>query len=410
MQLFEKLIDHHEAVRLVLENARRLPAEGVSLVEARRLALAEDVRAKFDSPPFDNSAVDGYAVRSADAQAGRIFRVVDEAPAGRPASKSVGEGEAVKIFTGGVIPEGADAVVMVENTSGWGEEFELKKAASPGQNVRRSGEDVREGAVILKQGTEIGSSEIALAATQGYGELPVHRRPKVVVLSTGTELVEPGARDLSPGEIYDSNSFAVIAQAHEIGAEARRISAASDEAGVISDAVREALQSADVVVTSGGVSVGEKDLVKGAMLELGVEQVFWGVKFKPGKPLFFGVRDDIRFFGLPGNPVSAMVCFELFVRPTLMKMMGREDNRRPHIEVYFEEDVKNNFGRMHAMRVSLTRTDKGWLARSVGAQGSGLVSSLTKADALALIGPESEGVHAGEPVEAIVLRDEKLFS
>ena len=410
MQLFEKLIDHHEAVRLVLENARRLPAEGVSLVEARRLALAEDVRAKFDSPPFDNSAVDGYAVRSVDAQAGRIFRVVDEAPAGRPASKSVGEGEAVKIFTGGVIPEGADAVVMVENTTGWGEEFELKKAASLGQNVRRSGEDVREGDVILKQGTEIGPPEIALAATQGYGELPVHRRPKVVVLSTGTELVEPGTRDLSPGEIYDSNSFAVIAQAHEIGAEARRISAASDEAGVISDAVREALQSADVVVTSGGVSVGEKDLVKGAMLELGVEQVFWGVKFKPGKPLFFGVRDDVRFFGLPGNPVSAMVCFELFVRPTLMKMMGREDNRRPHIEVYFEEDVKNNFGRMHAMRVSLTRTDKGWLARSVGAQGSGLVSSLTKADALALIGPESEGVHAGEPVEAIVLRDEKLFS
>jgi molybdopterin molybdotransferase len=200
----------------------------------------------------------------------------------------------------------------------------------------------------------------------------------------------------------------VISQAREIGAEARRISAASDEADVIRDAVKEALKTADVVVTSGGVSVGEKDLVKGTVLELGVEQVFWGVKFKPGKPLFFGVRDDVRFFGLPGNPVSAMVCFELFVRPALMRMMGREDKRRLHIEVYFEEDVKNRFGRMHAMRVSLERTAKGWLARSVGAQGSGLVSSLTKADALALIGPESEGARAGEPVEAIVLRDEKL--
>ncbi len=408
MQLFEKLIDHHEAVRLVLENTSRLPVESTPLVEAQGLALAEDLGARFDSPPFDNSAVDGYALRSADAEAGRTFIVVDEAPAGRPAAKSVGEGEAIKIFTGGVIPEGADAVVMVENTSGWGEEFELKKAASPGQNVRRSGEDVREGEVILRRGKEIGPPEIALAATQGYGSLPVFRRPGVVVLSTGTELVEPGARDLEPGEIYDSNSFAVIAQAREAGAEARRLYAASDDAEVLRDAVKEALESADVVVTSGGVSVGEKDLVKATMLELGVQQVFWGVKFKPGKPLFFGVRGGVRFFGLPGNPVSAMVCFELFVRPALMKMMGREDKKRQRIQVYFERDVKNQFGRMHAMRVSLERTERGWLARSAGAQGSGLVSSLTRADALALVGPDSEGVRAGEPVEAIVLREELL--
>ena len=409
MQLFEKLIEYPEAVRLVRENARRLPADDVQLLEARGLALAQDVKARFDSPPFDNSAVDGYAVRSADAEAGSSFRVVDEAPAGRPASKSVRAGEAIKIFTGGVIPEGADAVVMVENTTGWGEEFELKKAASPGQNVRQSGEDVRGGDVILSVGTEVGPPEIALAATQGYGALPVYRRPKVVVLSTGTELVEPGTRDLWPGEIYDSNSFALIAQARELGAGARRVSAASDEADLIRDAVREALTTADVVVTSGGVSVGEKDLVKGTMLELGVQQVFWGVKFKPGKPLFFGVHGDVRLFGLPGNPVSAMVCFELFVRPALMTMMGREDKIRPHIEVYFQEDIKNNFGRMHAMRVSLERTEKGWLARSVGAQGSGLVSSLTKADALALIGPDSQGARAGEPVQAIVLREEVIL-
>jgi molybdenum cofactor synthesis domain-containing protein len=405
MQLFEKLIDHPEAVRLVLENTHRLAAEDVPLVEARGLALAQDLKARFDSPPFDNSAVDGYALRSADAEAGRVFRVVDEAPAGRPAAKSVGEGEAIKIFTGGVIPEGADAVVMVENTSGWGEECELKKAASPGQNVRGSGEDVREGEVILRAGTEVGPPEIALAATQGYGALPVHSRPEVVVLSTGTELVEPGERELEPGEIYDSNSFAVMAQAHEIGARARRITAASDDDAVLRRAVEEALETADVVVTSGGVSVGEKDLVKGTMLKLGVEQIFWGVKFKPGKPLFFGARGDVSVFGLPGNPVSAMVCFELFVRPALVKMMGRQERGRPRIQVYFEKDVRNNFGRMHAMRVSLEKTERGWLARSVGAQGSGLVSSLTKADALALIGPESEGVKSGEFVEAIVLRE-----
>src|SRR5215212_4211951 len=213
MQLFEKLIDHPEAVRLVLENTHRPPAEYVPLAQASGLALTQDLQANFDSPPFDNSAVDGYAVRSADAaEAGRNFRVVDEAPAGRPATKSVGEGEAIKIFTGGVIPDGADAVVMVENTSGWGEEFELKKAAEPGQNLRESGADVREGELILRAGAEVGAPEIALAATQGYGKLPVLRRPKVVVLSTGTELVEPGSRELSPGEIFDSNSFALLAQ------------------------------------------------------------------------------------------------------------------------------------------------------------------------------------------------------
>jgi molybdopterin molybdotransferase len=409
MRLFEKLISHREAVRLVLENAPRLPVVRTPLEEARGLTLAEDLWARFDSPPFDNSAVDGYALRSRDAVASRTFRVVDEAPAGRPAREKVGEGEAIKIFTGGVIPEGADMVVMVEDTSGWGKEFELKKAVLPGNNVRRRGEDVRRGEVILRAGTEVGAPEIALAATQGYGRLPVNRRPKITIISTGTELVEPGTRDLSPGEIFDSNSFALLAQALDAGADARRLYAASDDAEVLRGAMEEALSSADVVVTSGGVSVGERDLVKDALLNLDVEQVFWGIKLKPGKPVFFGTREDACFFGLPGNPVSAMVCFELFVRPALMRMMGREDKRRPRIEVYFDEDVKNKFDRMHAMRVRLSRTEKGWRAESVGAQGSGLVSSLTKADALALIGPESEGVRAGEPVEAIVLREEVLF-
>ena len=410
MQLFKKLIDHFEAVSLVLENTPRLPVACVPLVEARELALSEDIRARFDSPPFDNSAVDGYAIRSADAEAGRIFKVVDEAPAGRPAQKEVGEGEAIKIFTGGVVPRGADAVVMVENTSGWGEEFELKKAAKADQNLRGAGEDVREGDLILRAGTEVGAPEIALAATQGYGELSVYRKPEVVILSTGSELVEPGTRALSPGEIFDSNSFALLAQALEAGADASRMVAASDDADALRAAMEEALTSADVVVTSGGVSVGQRDLVKSTLLELGVEQVFWGVKLKPGKPVFFGTRGDARFFGLPGNPVSAMVCFELFVRPALMEMMGREDKHRPRIGVYFDEDVENRFGRMHAMRVNLTGTEKGWRAESVGAQGSGLVSSLTKADALALIGPESEGVRAGELVEAIVLREEVVLT
>jgi molybdenum cofactor synthesis domain-containing protein len=408
VQLFEKLIDYPEAERLVFESTPRLPVEETPLGEALGLALAQDLAATTDSPPFDNSAVDGYALRSAEAEAGRVFSVIDEAPAGRPAKRRVGEGEAIKIFTGGVIPAGADAVVMVENTSGWGQEFELKKPPSAGDNIRAAGEDTRKGDVILPAATEVGAPEIALAATQGYGSLPVYRRPRVAILSTGTELVEPGTRDLDPGEIFDSNSYAIVAAAREAGAEARRLYAASDDADTLRAAIEEALETADVVVTSGGVSVGEKDLVKSAMLDLGVEQVFWGVKFKPGKPLFYGTRGEIRLFGLPGNPVSAVVCFDLFVRPALMGMMGRRDRSRPRVPVYFERDIVNKFGRLHAMRVSLKRTEKGWLAESVGAQGSGLVSSLTKADALALVGPASEGIPAGEPVEAIVLRQEKL--
>jgi molybdenum cofactor synthesis domain-containing protein len=408
VQLFEELIEYPEAERLVLESTPRLPVEEVPLDGALGLALARGLTATTDSPPFDNSAVDGYAVRSGDAEVGRVFRVVDEAPAGRPARKSVGEGEAIKIFTGGVIPEGADAVVMVENTSGWGETFELKKVPAPGSNLRAAGEDTHRGDIILPEGTEIGSPEIAIAATQGYGALPVYRRPKVVVLSTGTELVEPGTRDLEPGEIFDSNSYALVAAAREAGAEARRLYAASDEADTLRSAIEEALETADVVVTSGGVSVGEKDLVKSTMLDLGVEQVFWGVKFKPGKPLFYGTRGETRLFGLPGNPVSAVVCFDLFVRPALMRMTGRTDKNRPRITVYFERQIVNKFGRLHAMRVSLRRTEKGWLAESVGAQGSGLVSSLAKADALALIGPASDGIPPGELIEAIVLRQDKL--
>ena len=408
MQLFEELIEYPKAERLVLESTPRLPVEEVPLDGALGLALARDLAATTDSPPFDNSAVDGYAIRSRDAEVGRVFRVVDEAPAGRPARKSVGEGEAIKIFTGGVIPDGADAVVMVENSSGWGETFELKKVPAPGGNLRAAGEDTRRGDIILPAGTEVGSPEIALAATQGYGALPVYRRPKVVVLSTGTELVEPGTRDLAPGEIFDSNSYALVAAAREAGAEARRLYAASDEADTLRSAIEEALQTADVVVTSGGVSVGEKDLVKSTMLDLGVEQVFWGVKFKPGKPLFYGTRGETRLFGLPGNPVSAVVCFDLFVRPALMRMTVRTDKNRPRITVYFERQIVNKFGRLHAMRVSLKRTESGWLAESVGAQGSGLVSSLTRADALALIGPASDGIPPGEPIEAIVLRPEVL--
>ena len=408
MQLFEELIEYPEAERLVLESTPRLPVEEVPLDGALGLALARDLEATTDSPPFDNSAVDGYAVRSGDAEVGRVFGVVDEAPAGRPARKGVGEGEAIKIFTGGVIPDGADAVVMVENTSGWGETFELKKVPAPGSNLRAAGEDTRRGDIILPEGTEVGSPEIALAATQGYGALPVYRRPRVVVLSTGTELVEPGTRDLAPGEIFDSNSYAIVAAAREAGAEARRLYAASDDADTLHSAIGEALETADVVVTSGGVSVGEKDLVKSTMLDLGVEQVFWGVKFKPGKPLFYGTRGETRLFGLPGNPGSAVVCFDLFVRPALMRMTGRTDKSRPRITVYFERQIVNKFGRLHAMRVSLKRTEKGWLAESVGAQGSGLVSSLTKADALALIGPAADGILPGEPIEAIVLRQEKL--
>ena len=403
MQLFEKLIEYPEAERLVMESTPRLPVQETPLGEALGLALARDLTATTDSPPFDNSAVDGYAVRSLDAEVGRVFDVVDEAPAGRPAKKSVGEGEAIKIFTGGVIPDGVDAVVMVENTSGWGEKFDLKKIPAPGNNIRAAGEDTRRGDVILTAGTEVGAPEIALAATQGYGALPVYRRPKVVVLSTGTELVEPGTRDLAPGEIFDSNSYAIVAAAREAGAEARRLYAASDDADTLRVAIDEALETADVVVTSGGVSVGEKDLVKSTMLDLGVDQIFWGVKFKPGKPLFYGTRGETRLFGLPGNPVSAQVTFDVFVRAALLRMQGARVVLRPQVEVELLEPMTNRSGRKSHLPARVRAQDGRLVAARVPTAGSADVVAHAAANALVVMDAARLQAAAGEKAPALLL-------
>ena len=241
VQLFEKLIEYPEAERLVMESTPRLPVQETPLGEALGLALARDLAATTDSPPFDNSAVDGYAVRSLDAEVGRVFDVVDEAPAGRPAKKSVGEGEAIKIFTGGVIPDGVRRRGDGREHLGLGREFDSRSPGPRQQHPRRRRGHAPRGRDPAA-GTEIGAPEIALAATQGYGALPVYRRPKVVVLSTGTELVEPGTRDLAPGEIFDSNSYAIVAAAREAGAEARRLYAASDDADTLRVAIDEALR------------------------------------------------------------------------------------------------------------------------------------------------------------------------
>ena len=315
-----ELLSVDEALALVLERARPLEAERVPVAAAAGRVLAQQVRAAVDLPPFRSSAMDGYAVRSADAP-GRL-RVVDRAAAGRPAQHALGPGEAIGIATGGVVPDGADAVVPIERVVESDNSIEIGAVAS-GDHIRPVGGDVRRGDVMLDAGAVLGPGQLGAIAAAGVAEPSCARRPRAVVLSTGTELRRPG-EPLGPGEIYESNAPMLAAALATAGAEVELLTPVADDA----DAHREALErglGADVFVSSGGVSVGPHDLVRATAAGLGVEEVFWRVAMKPGKPVAFGVRGPTLVFGLPGNPVSALVGFELFVRPAVRALQGAVD-------------------------------------------------------------------------------------
>jgi len=305
----------------VLGHAGRLPAESVPIAEAGGRVSAEDVRARVDLPPFASSAMDGFAVRAADLPGS--LRIAGESAAGRPFGGQLGPGSAVAISTGAVVPEDADAVVPIENVSVTDNAVTISKSVEPGAHVRPRGGDVTSGEVVVPAGVRLTPARLAAAAASGVAELSCARRPRVAVLATGSELVGPGG-SLRPGQIYETNSVMLSTAAAGVGAEVvLQPSVADDE-----EALRETLErglAADVLVTSGGVSVGEHDLVRAVELELGVEEVFWRVAMKPGKPVSFGVRGETLVFGLPGNPVSALVGCELFVKPALRALQGLAD-------------------------------------------------------------------------------------
>jgi len=394
------LVDAAQAAALVLEHTPVLGVETVALADVKGRVLAEDLVASSELPPHPASAVDGYAIRAADA--GRTLRVVGESAAGRPLSARVDAGTAARILTGGVVPDGADTVVMVEDTRVDGDSVTVPAGLSAGTNLHRPGADLRAGELVISAGTQLGSAEIGLAAALGVPRLRVHRRPRVALLSTGDELVEVGETP-GPGQIPDSNRWALLAALREAGAEVRLLGIAPDTAEDLRSLVTTALREAEALVTSGGVSVGTHDLVKPLLESLGTVHV-GRVKLKPGKPFTFATLPAGRLaFGLPGFPVSSLVTFEVFVRPALRKMQGFAQLQRPSLPVRLGFHAKAVGDRTEYHRVTLRREGAELVATSTGSQSSSRLMSLAGAHALVRVPPGDAGIAEGSVVEALIL-------
>jgi molybdopterin molybdotransferase len=388
-----------EAARAeVASRCAPLTAEPVAIEDARGRVLAADLLAIADVPGFDNSAMDGFAVRS-DASSGAL-RIVDESRAGRPASRALADGEAIRISTGAALPAGADAIAPVERVHEADGHVTLTTPVAPGQHVRRAGEDLCAGTVALTAGTVLGPGALSVAVGAGAGTLSCARRPRVAILSTGDELRPPGS-PLGPGEIHNSNAVMLAALAAQEGAEIVTATAVGDTREATKTALSTALGEADVVVLSGGVSVGPHDHVKPALEALGVTERFWRVDLQPGKPTWFGTRDAQPVFGLPGNPVSSFVTFALFARPALRALQGANP-LPPREQATLTEDVLRR-GRTQAVRVRLNASDGTLRATPTGAQGSHVTASLAAADALAFVATGDGLAEAGAqvPVERL---------
>lgn len=387
-------ISVERAREIVLSAVVPLESEPVPLDAAAGRVLSREVRAEGDVPAFDNSAMDGFAALAGPP--GRRLEVIDESRAGAPAQRSVSDGVAIRISTGAALPAGADGVAQIERVRDDGATVALLDELRAGQNVRRAGEDMHAGDVVLAPGTRLGPAQLAAAAAAGSGELICGRRPRVALVATGDELVDPG-EPLGPGEIYDSNAIALAALAAEVGATVTSRQRAPDDARATRDALECALSGADVVVATGGVSVGAHDHVKTALSELGVEELFWRVALRPGRPTWFGRRGDTLVFGLPGNPVSAIVTFILFARPALAALQGA-DPAPVRDTALLTAALPRNPDRSEAVRVSLAHADGALRATPTGPQGSHVVTSLLDADALAIVPAGAGEIDAGTPV------------
>jgi molybdopterin molybdotransferase len=395
-------VDEHLAD--VLSVVRPLAALEVGLLDAHGCVLAEDVVAPQPLPGFDNSAMDGYAVRAADlVDVPAVLPVVGDVPAGPASQLRVQPGLCVRIMTGALMPDGADAVVPVEWTDGGLAQVRISRRPEVGAHVRRAGEDVTAGELVLRAGSHLGSAQIGLAAAVGRSRLLVRPRPRVVVLSTGTELVEPGAA-LEPGQLYDSNSLALTTACIEAGAIAYRVGIVPDEGKKLLDTLEDQLVRADLLVTSGGVSVGAHDVVKEVLSRLGTVG-FHKVAMQPGMPQGFGTigPDSTPVFGLPGNPVSALVSFEVFVRPALRRMLGVPHVSRPVISAITASELRSPRGKRSFLRVWLEVKDGAYVVSSVSGPGSHLVAGLARANALAVVPEDVEHVPVGSPVQVAML-------
>jgi molybdopterin molybdotransferase len=378
------LISVEEARSRVLAAVRPLPAEDVVATDALGRVLAADVASGLELPPFDSSAMDGFALVAGPAAE---LPVVGESRAGTPFDRALQPGQAIRISTGAVVPEGADAVVPIERVEDLGERVRVPETRA-GANVRRAGDDVHAGQVVVPAGSHVGPAELGMLAAMGIESVACARRPLVAIVATGDEL-RPAGEPLGPGQIHDSNAVALGALATLAGAQPAGRENAGDDRAVTTEVLRRALDSADVVCVSGGVSVGPHDHVRPALEELGVEQHLWGVRLKPGKPFWFGSRDDTYVFGLPGNPVSSMVTFQLFARPALRALQGADPSASRSTAV-LDGPIELNPERDQAVRCRLRMADDGWHAEPTGPQGSHVLSSMIGAGALAVV-PAGQG-------------------
>ena len=382
-----------------------MPAEAVPLREALGRVLAEDVVSHDDVPGFDNSAMDGFAVRASDTAtateaAPATLTVIGESRAGAPYAGHLQGGQAVRISTGAMVPAGSDAVLRVEDADESAGTVSTTRPLAPGLEIRRAAEDIAAGAVVLFAGTRIGAAELGVAASTGAAQLSCARPPHVAIVVTGDELVEPGT-PLRPGAIRNTNGYAIPAQVADAGGRVVSVETVGDDYAETVETLRRAL-TAEVVVTTGGVSVGAHDHVKPALAALGVEEVFWGVALRPGHPTWFGTTGPALVFGLPGNPVSAMVTFHLFVRPALARMLGKQTADR-RTTATIDADYPKRPGRAHVVRCTLSASPGGWHVRPTKEQGSHVLTSMLNAEALAYLEVDRGDVAAGESVEIEIL-------
>jgi molybdopterin molybdotransferase len=388
-----------EAQRLILERVRPLEAEPVALDAAGGRVLAAPATSRVDLPPFDSSAMDGFAVRSSETPARLSVR--ERIPAGKPAERSLEPGEAMGIATGGSIPKGADAVIQLEAVVDKGNEIEIRDKVAVGTNVRPRGGDLRLGDLVVEPGQLLGPAQIGALAAAGISEVSCCRRPRAAVLATGTELRRPG-ETLEPGQIYEVNTALLAVQLRSAGAEVELLDAVEDDEAAHRAALEVGLRS-DVLVTSGGVSVGPHDLVRSVGAALGVEEVFWGVAVKPGKPLWFGLRDRTLVFGLPGNPVSSLVGFEIFVRPALRALQGVRDPLPRFDPGRLARAVRPNPARTELMRARAAVKVATVELDVLTGQDSHMIARAAGADALVLVPPGTDELPAGAAVSYLRL-------
>jgi molybdopterin molybdotransferase len=399
----QDLVSPAEVRAEVLAAIRPLAPRAVELADAAGLVLAAPLRAPFALPQFDNAAMDGFAVRSADTRARpATLRVIGSAYAGKPFGGTIGGGEAVSIATGAMLPQGADAVVAAEDVAAEGDHVLVIQPIERGHHVRRAGEDIEGGATVLVAGTILGPGQIAAAAAFGLREIAVYPRPRVAIVPTGDEL-RPSGQRLGPGEIYESVSVPLSILIADVGGLPIHRGVAPDDETGLEEAVRGAAGAADTVLTVGGVSRGERDLIR--RLHRGASVRSYQVALRPARPFAFGEASGVPLFGLPGNPAAALASFEEFVRPALLALMGRRAEVRTTVRAILSDPFEQRPGRLHLVRVEVWRERGGFRARPAGRQGAGMIHSLARAQGWAVVAPDVERLPAGSEIEVRLLVD-----